>query len=221
MSKLTPQEIADRENFVLSRVRAGFSRKQIALQISEQFGVASTAADDIYNGVIDGLAERSPNDLRRNRAIILEMLHSQVSSYQADLVAVQTQIKISLDIQEQRVLIAEKLSIPSLSKERKAALRAELKSIHSIRPNVITGMVETKARVRGQLVKAVTEIARVHGLYNEMPLLQAISVLATSELLPPAVANQMLEAIEGISDSIERAVQSEPASLNVLEQDLN
>jgi hypothetical protein len=221
MSKLTPQEVATRENFVLSRVRAGLSRKQIALQICEQFGVGSTAADDVYNTVIDGLAERSPNDLRRNRAIILEMLHSQVSSYQADLVAVQTQIKISLDIQEQRALIAEQLSIPTLSKDRKAALRNELKSLHSIRPNVITGMVETKARVRTQLVRAVAEIARVHGLYNEMPLLQAISVLATSELLPPTVANQMLDAIEGISDSIERAVQSESKPLDVLEEDLN
>jgi hypothetical protein len=82
-------------------------------------------------------------------------------------------------------------------------------------------MVETKARVRTQLVRAVAEIARVHGLYNEMPLLQAISVLASTELLPPIVASQMLEAIEGISDSIERAVQSESKPLNVLEEDLN
>jgi hypothetical protein len=39
-----------------------------------------------------------------------------------------------------------------------------------------------------------------------MPLLQAISVLANSEMLPPELAGRMLMVIEDISSSIEKSL---------------
>jgi hypothetical protein len=77
----------------------------------------------------------------------------------------------------------------------------------SFRLSVIANMIGEKSRVRSQLVKTFSDIARIYGLYTDMPLLQAISVLANSEMLPPEVAGQMLMAIEDMTAMIEKSMK--------------
>jgi hypothetical protein len=179
--RLTPQEIADRQKFVLEQVRANLSRTQIQALICGEFGVTERNAGRIYNTAIDGIVQRDPGEQRRNRVMMLEMLYFQASSSQADIVALQA-------------LIAT------------ASLQPEVK------PNMIAQMIGEKSRVRAQLIKTLSDISRIYGLYTDMPLLQAISVLANSEMLPPELAGRMLVAIEDISSSIEKSlhVPSQP-----------
>lgn len=173
--RLTPKETADREKFVLEQVRANLSRTQIQALICGEFGVTERNAGRIYNAVIDGIVQRDPNEQRRNRAMMLEMLYFQASSAQADIRALQTLITI-----------------------------AELEP--QVKPNAIAQMIGEKSRVRSQLIKTLSDISRIYGLYTDMPLLQAISVLANSEMLPPELAGRMLVAIEDISSSIEKSL---------------
>jgi hypothetical protein len=173
--RLTPQQTADRESFVLEKVRANLSRTQIQALICAEFGVTERNAGRIYNMAIDGIVQRDPGEQRRNRAMMLEMLYFQASSSQADIAALQALITT-------------------------ARLQPEVK------PNAIAQMIGEKSRVRAQLIKTLSDISRIYGLYTDMPLLQAISVLANSEMLPPELAGRMLVAIEDISSSIEKSL---------------
>jgi hypothetical protein len=205
--KLTSKQIADRQKFVFSKIRSGFSRKEIELSVCDEFGVAFRTATNIYNDAVESLADERPGHQRRNRAAILEMLHSQAHACQLDLLAAQNQIQIKLNLQEQRQVINEQVP------------QAELSTLPTARPQTIVNMIVAKSRVRAQLVHTISEIARIHGLYREMPLLDAISTLASSDMISPEVAGRMLVAVEDISSSIERAFHKKPSVIETVDDD--
>ncbi len=219
--KLTSKQKVDRESFVFAKIQLGLSRKQVELSICDEFDVAIRTAANIYNAAIESLADEHPGHQRRHRAVILEVLHSQANAFQLDLLAVQNQIQIALNLQEQRQIINQQLADSSLSQTEQEELQVKLDVLPTVRTQTIVQMFVAKSRVRSQLVQTISEIARIHGLYTDMPLLQAISVLASSEMISPEVAGRMLVAVEDISSSLEKAFHEKPLSPEANERDLN
>jgi hypothetical protein len=211
---LTPKEKADREKFVFSQIQAGLSRKQIELSICDKFKVANRTAVNIYGAAVDKLIDYGPGHQRRNRAVILEVFHAQVDAFQAEIQAIQDQIEVKLNLQRQRQVILDKLLDGSFTKAEQKVLEAELKAFPEVRPNVICQMIGAKGRLRGQLVDTLGDIARVQGLYAISPVVEALHVLAEHEILSPELSFQLVQIIEGVSDSIVQAFHKSPLVLN-------
>jgi hypothetical protein len=219
--KLTSQQKVDRENFVFAKIRLGLSRKQVELSVCDEFQVAIRTAANIYNAAIESLADEHPGHQRRNRAVILEVLYSQANAFQLDIQTVQEQIQIKLNLQEQHQVIKTQLADSSLSKTEQEDLQAKLEVLPTVRPQAIVQMIVAKSRIRSQLIQTISEIAQIHGLHTDMPLLQAISVLASSEMISPEVAGRMLVAVEDMSSSLEKAFHEHSLALETNERDLN
>jgi hypothetical protein len=89
-----------------------------------------------------------------------------------------------------------------------------VKAFPEVRPNVICQMIGAKGRLRGQLVDTLGDIARVQGLYAISPVVEALHVLAEHEILSPELSFQLVQIIEGVSDSIVQAFHKSPLVLN-------
>jgi hypothetical protein len=75
-------------------------------------------------------------------------------------------------------------------------------------PGQATGIIQTKVKARGQIRLCLTDVARLNGLFADMPIIQAINVLSTHNLIPPAIAADMLRAIEGVNETVVEAMQA-------------
>jgi hypothetical protein len=219
MRRLTTLEKLNREEFVLSRVSQGFSRREIHGMIKNQFKVSDRAANDIYNAAVDNAPRPTPKESRFNRQVILAAYSGQIRSAHNDMAALQVLIDEANDQNKKRKeLIAE--FIKNDTNERREEITNELKTTPPIKITNISGIIAQKNKVRAQLGSSISDLARIFGLFTDMPLLQAVNVIAAAELLPPEVANKMLEAIEDISSSIEQSMsESQSESKNDLVND--
>lgn len=95
----------------------------------------------------------------------------------------------------------------------------DAKNQPGIKLTAVASIIGQKNQVRAQLGKTLSDMARIFGLYNDMPLLQAINIMAASEILPPELANKMLEAIEDISTSIEQSMQKKETTAEPINDD--
>jgi hypothetical protein len=167
---------------------------------------------DRRNFVLDRLRD----SLTRNQITDLIVAEFDVSVRTArDIYRQTVDGLIDQDPSEQRrnrVIVLEQLY------HQAAAAQADISALQALierasrgteyRLNIISNMVAEKGRVRGQLVKTYSEIARIYGLYTDMSLLQAISVLANSEMLPPEIAGQILMVIEDMTSMIEKSMKA-------------
>jgi hypothetical protein len=213
MRRLTTLEKLNREEFVLSRVSQGFSRREIHGTIKAQFNVSDRAANNIYNAAVDNAPKSTPKETRFNRQVILTAYSGQIRSAHSDMTALQTLIDEANDQNKKRKeLIAE--FINNGDSHRREEITNELKANPLIKITNISSIIAQKNKVRAQLGSSISDLARIFGLFADMPLLQAINVIAAAELLPPEVANKMLEAIEDISSSIEQSMTKQDSEAN-------
>jgi len=88
----TPQEEGERKEFVLDRIRAGFSRTEIQKRFTEKYECTTETARNWYNKTCDDLAQQSPQDRKRNKAAVVEIYHAQIAASQSDIATIQTEI---------------------------------------------------------------------------------------------------------------------------------
>ena len=211
MPKLSAAESFERDKFIVDRIKMGLSRVSIESQFADRFGLGETQCRLAYQTANDKLVVVDPNHTANTRAAMLEILHHQLVETNRDIAKVTDEINLVLETRSTRSRIEVQLA-NSIDKDEQAALKSELKSLPVHRSKYLLSALETRSRFRLLIVKMVTEIARLNGLYvEELPILRAIQVMANSELIPADTAKSLSSLLENLETSIDRTGKSKVA----------
>jgi hypothetical protein len=204
MGRLSEAEIFDRNKFIIDRIRMGLSRVSIERDFAAKFQLGDTQTRLAYQTANDSLIVVDPNHAANTRAGLLEILHQQLVETNRDIGKVSQEIDLILETRSTRSRI-EALILSSIDKVEQAALKIELKSLPVHRSKYLLSCLDQRSRFRLLIVKMVTEIARLNGLYvEEMPILRAIQVMANSELIPADTACGLLTILGNLETSIDK-----------------
>lgn len=204
----TPEEEQERQNFILTRIRAGFSRIDIQRQYASEYNCHIRTARAWYNQTCDYLTEcqdASLQEKRRIRSSVVEMYHAQIASAQSDLANLQQELSRISGILDRRqelhqylLDVHEQLVQPSRTKLRR--IEFELEVLPEVPVNTKSNLLEIKSRMRERLFRMLTELAKIQGVYQpEMPWMEAVNVLLDHDLLPAPVASQILSFAESFT----------------------
>ncbi len=204
MPKLSAAESFERDKFIVDRIKMGLSRVSIESQFADRFGLGETQTRLAYQTANDKLVIVDPNHTANTRASLLEILHHQLVETNRDLSKLSQEIDLILNTRISRTNLEIQLA-SSIDKDEQAALKIELKSLPIHRSKYLLSCLDQRSRFRLSIVKMVTEIARLNGLYvEELPILRAIQVMANSELIPADTAKSLSSLLENLETSIER-----------------
>jgi hypothetical protein len=203
MPKLTVGEKAARIKFVLDRVGTTMSRRDLTEAVANEFGVSTRSAQDIFNDAMDSITDVDPLTQRRNRSMVIEKLTNLMKAFQLDIDTLQKWIT---QCETENLAVTEAMTALSQLDEESDEfdiLAAKIRKLPKHKIALMAGLVAEKGRLRANLVKTLSDMARIYGLYTEMPLIQAIQVMANSELLPPELAMKLSGTINGLQRAIE------------------
>jgi hypothetical protein len=204
MPKLSEAESFERNKFIIDRIKMGLSRVTIESQFADRFGLGETQCRLAYQTANDSLVIVDPNHAANTRASLLEVLHHQLVETNRDIAKISQEIDLILETRSTRSNIEVQLA-GSVDKDEQAALKIELRSLPVHRSKYLLSCLDQRSRFRLLIVKMVTEIARLNGLYvEELPILRAIQVMANSELIPADTASSLLSLLGNLESSIER-----------------
>jgi len=204
MPRLSEAESFERDKFIVDRIKMGLSRVSIESQFAARFGLGETQCRLAYQTANDKLVIVDPNHTKNTRCSLLEILHHQLVETNRDISRVSQEIDLILETRSTRSRIEVQLA-SSIDKDEQAALKSELKSLPVHRSKYLLSCLDQRSRFRALVIKFVTEIARLNGLYvEELPILRAIQVMANSELIPADTAKSLSSLLENLETSIDR-----------------
>jgi hypothetical protein len=182
----------------------GLSRVTIESQFADRFGLGETQTRLAYQTANDSLIVVDPNHTANTRASLLEVLHHQLVETNRDISRVSQEIDLILNTRIKRTNLELQLA-SSIDKDEQASLKIELKLLPVHRSKYLLSCLDQRSRFRLSIVKMVTEIARLNGLYvEELPILRAIQVMANSELIPADTAKSLSTLLENLETGIDR-----------------
>jgi hypothetical protein len=187
-------EIEDRISFVVDRIHMGLSKMEIQRQLGVRFKLSSTQSRIWTNKGYDSIVCIDKDQRPRVRAAMIEIVHSQIIGLQQDLARVSTEVQSCELARESRSRIQAQL-IDADDRERER-LKRELASVRQLKPRYYLDSINQRSRLRISIVKCVTEIGRLEGLYvEELPIIRALSILGSSELIPAGVAGSLIDIL--------------------------
>jgi hypothetical protein len=227
MSKLTPIEKQSRADFILNRLKRGFSFKEVQKQFCKAYGVHAETARLWANWACDQIAqEESPQTRKRNFNVIVEMFHDQIVSSQNDLIAMQKEIDSLGTIIDRRNALIVSLADPlqKLGQQERRDLIDELKSLPEVSLSLRPGLIESKSRLRERMYHIMNDLARLRGFTGiQSDWRQALNTLLDNNLIPPAIADGILSVIDDFEGNI-RAIEvqvTEDIEIPNLDDDLD
>lgn len=202
----TPQEEAERKNFILQRLRSGFSRLETQRQFVQEFTCSIDTARNWYAKACAELVSPDLEERKRTHAIIVEMLHAQITAAQADLVAVQQEIAHTEKVAQRRAELTEQIIDKIIDgSDATEALEKQLFFIPDVKIDAKLNGLEIKSRMRERMFRIISELARIQGVYNmDSNWAQALHVLLDNGLLPPANAEQILATLDLFTQQIQQ-----------------
>jgi hypothetical protein len=193
--KLSNQEIQDRKNYVLTRLRSGFTRLDVQRQFAENYKCTTETARGWINKTCDELVDTDINQRKRNHAVILEMYHAQITAYQNEIMAMQREIDKISELETIRKLTFAQIENASGAELRE--LEQRIKSIPEPRLTDKAFLIETKSRIRERMFRVISELNRLQG--HKDPATEwreALGLLLDNNLLPGTVADRILQVID-------------------------
>jgi hypothetical protein len=204
MGRLSEAETFDRNKFIIDRIKMGLSRVSIERDFAAKFGLGDTQTRLAYQTANDSLIVVDPNHTANTRAGLLEILHNQLVDTNRDIAKISQEIDLILETRSTRSNIEVQLA-GSIDKDEIARLKIELKSLPVHRSKYLLSCLDQRSRFRGLIIKFVTEIARLNGLYvEELPILRAIQIMANSELIPAETASGLLSLLGNLETQIDK-----------------
>jgi hypothetical protein len=193
--KLTAQEIQDRKNYILTRLRSGFPRLDVQRQFAEHFKCTTETARCWLNKTCDELVDTDINQRKRNHAVIVEMYHAQITAYQNEIMAMQREIdKISEFETIRKLTFAQ---IETAAGAELIELKQRIKSIPEPRLTDKAYLIDTKSRIRERMFKVISELTRLQGHKDSSTEWRdALGILLDNNLLPGTVADRILQVID-------------------------
>jgi hypothetical protein len=200
--RLTTVQIHERRDFVLDRLKRGFSFLEVQKQFVKKFECHMDTARKWTNWACDQVAqEDNPKTRKRTYGVILEMYHDQIVAYQNELVELQKEITRIGNVLDRRTTIAERLEFASGSAHRE--LLAELAVLPAIDFTTKANLIEAKTRIRDRLYRVIQDLARLRGFHNiSSDWKQALNTLLDSNLVPPAIAEGLISVIDQFEGGI-------------------
>jgi hypothetical protein len=215
--RMRQSEIEERISFVVDRIRMGISKAEIVRQIGSRFGLSETQSRIWYHKANDSLISIDKDHRPRVRASMLEIVRAQLVGVQQDINKLSVEIHSHEESRAARERIQAQL-IDADDDRGRERLKRELAAIRPLKPRYYLDCISQRASLRISLVKCVTEIGRLEGLYvEELPVIRALSVLGSSELIPSGVAGSLID----ILSNLELALDSIPQKVTVQSTDLN
>lgn len=202
MSKLTPVEKQERADFVLQRLKRGFSFPEVQKQFAKEFQVHAETARKWANWACDQIAQQDDQQTRRRvYNVVVEMYHDQIVSYQNELLAMQKEIDQVTKSTDRRIAILSELEVAAGSRHRD--LIAELTALPEVGTTTKAGLIEAKTRIRERMYRIMTDLARLRGFGgSQSDWKQALNTLLDNGLIPPVIASGILSAIDEFEGNI-------------------
>jgi hypothetical protein len=214
MGRLSEAESFERNKFIIDRIRMGLSRVSIERDFAAKFQLGDTQTRLAYQTANDSLIVVDPNHAANTRAGLLEILHHQLVETNRDIGKVSQEIDLILETRSTRSRIEAQI-LSSIDDKKIASLKIELKSLPVHRSKYLLSCLDQRSRFRSLVVKFVTEIARLNGLYiDEIPILRAIQIMANSELIPADTASGLLTILGNLETSIDRVGKTAVTDMN-------
>jgi hypothetical protein len=189
-------EIEDRISFVVDRIHMGLSKMEIQRQLGIRFKISSTQSRIWTNKGYDSIVCIDKDQRPRVKAAMIEIIRSQIVGIQQDLARVSTEVQSCELARESRSRIQAQL-IDADDRERER-----------LKPRYYLDLITQKSRLRISIVKCVTEIGRLEGLYvEELPIIRALSVLGNSELIPAGVAGSLIDILSNLEIALDAVPQ--------------
>jgi hypothetical protein len=209
-------ETQERIDWILDRIKIGMSKPDLIRQIENRYQLSTTQARIWLHKASDSLISIDKDHRPRVRANMIEIIHAQLLGIQQDIA------KVSAEIQSYEVSRAtrEKIQVQLLDADdrERERLKREVASVRQLKPRYYLDCINQRASLRISIVKCVTEIGRLEGLYTEeLPVIRALSVLGNSELIPAGVAGSLIDILSNLElalDSIPQKVTAKTADLN-------
>jgi hypothetical protein len=209
-------EIEERISFVVDRIRMGISKAEIVRQIGSRFGLSETQSRIWYHKSNDSLISIDKEQRPRARAAMIEIVRAQLIGLQQDIA------KLSAEIQsyEENRATRERIQVQLLDTDdrERERLKRELAAVRPLKPRYYLDCINQRASLRISIVRCVTEIGRLEGLYvEELPVIRALSVLGNSELIPAGVAGSLIDILSNLElalDTIPQKVTARTVNLN-------
>jgi hypothetical protein len=215
-SKKRDIEAQERIDWILDRIKIGISKPDIIRQIENRYQLSTTQSRVWYHKANDSLISIDKEHRPRVRSSMLEVVHSQIIGLQQDIGKLSAEIRSYEENRATRETIQAQL-IDAGDREREQ-LKRELAAVRPLKPRYYLDCINQRARLRISIVKCVTEIGRLEGLYvEELPVIRALSVLGNSELIPAKVAGSLIDILSNLElalDSVPQKVTARTADLN-------
>ena len=205
----------ERISFVVDRIRMGLSKVEIQRQLGVKFKLSTTQSRIWTNKGQDSIVCIDKDRRPRVRAAMIKIIRSQLVGLQQDIAKVSIEIDSYESARATRATIQAQL-VDAEDQERER-LKQELAAVKPIKHRHYLDSINLRARLRISIVKCVTEIGRLEGLYvEELPVIRALSILGHSELIPAGVAGSLID----ILSNLELALDSIPQKVTVQTVDL-
>jgi hypothetical protein len=199
----------DRIDFVLQRLRMGFSTLETQKQFAKKYNYSSKTAKKWVDHTFQTLSGTNERRRKHLHALVVEMMHSQLTGYQNDLVTMQTQIQSQIEMGVEKQALTNQ--IPSANEQQLRLIYGKIKMLE-VTPDKICDLIEKKSRVRERLSRLISELCRIQGLYaGANDWRTALNVLLDNRMLPSSVASHLLGAIESFETQMNRGVEEEGA----------
>ena len=204
MGRLSEAESFERNKFITDRIRMGLSRVTIEREFALRFELGETQTRLAYQTANDSLIVVDPNHAAHARASMLEIIHAQLMGVQQDIGKLTQEIDAFSAARSRREDINRQI-LNSTTKGEIDRLNKELKLVPVYRSKYLLSCLDQRSKCRSLIVKFVTEIARLNGLYvEELPILRAIQIMANSELIPADTASGLLSLLGNLESQIDR-----------------
>jgi hypothetical protein len=209
-------EEQERIDWILDRIKIGMSKPDLIRQIENRYQLSTTQARIWLHKANDSLISIDKDLRPRVRSTTIEIVRTQLIGLQQDISKVSAEIRSYEENRATRERIQAQL-VNADDRERER-LKRELAAVRLLKPRYYLDCISQRARLRISIVKCVTEIGRLEGLYvEELPVIRALSVLGNSELIPAGVAGSLID----ILSNLELALDSVPQKVTATTVDLN
>jgi hypothetical protein len=195
----------ERINFVMSRLKRGFSLVETRRLFESHFKCSEGTARKWINDALATEAQRDSVDLRNQyRTITIAAFHDRILAHQNTLASINTKLKRIATAESREAEIQSLL--PSVQGETKATLQQELKEL--VIPSIdaqlklFSAKSHTLSLIRGEF----GDLSRIQGVNaTQSNWRNALFTLLDNNLVTPGVAESILTMIDDFEQGVRSA----------------
>jgi hypothetical protein len=195
MTRINPLHQEQRVDFVLNRLKRGFSILETQRLFAKEYHCAPNTARRWVNIALNqATLGQSPQDRQDAYTIALAMAHDHARSYNSDLDTINARIKRLKQADDRRTEIM--MLLPTVSHSTAEALQNELERLPIDSISVMLKLISAKNSILSGQRRAMKHLAQLQGVIGPgSNWCNALFTLLDSGLISPNVAESILTKI--------------------------